>query len=44
METGTKNAMLKQAERFAQQGKLEAALGQYRKVLSISPRDTAGCW
>ena len=40
METGTKNAMLKQAERFAQQGKLEAALGQYRKVLSISPRDT----
>jgi tetratricopeptide (TPR) repeat protein len=40
METGTKEAMLRQAERFAQQGKLDAALGQYRKVLSIAPRDT----
>lgn len=39
MEVGTRDTILKAAERYVQQGKLDAALAEYRKILRADPRD-----
>jgi tetratricopeptide (TPR) repeat protein len=39
LESGMREIVLRQAERFVQQGKLEAALDEYRKILRATPRD-----
>lgn len=39
MNAGTRDAILKQAERYVQQGDTASALAEYRKILRASPRD-----